>query len=342
MIYGKVELFNVEEAVEVPGRAGVLLQRVPEAVRTQLKEGAQGVARRAAGVEIRFVNEGREPAVIELAAYQSPSRILVYAGGHQVKEYAVGPEPLGIEIAYPFPGFLPDAQPVSVKPAYSPRVWRLVAEGGEVHLLSAKGEELRPPQAGETPEKKYLAYGTSITQGVQATSPDLSYIRQAGGRLGLDVLNLGLAGAAHCEQAIADHIAGRGDWDIATLCVSINMLNQGVPVSEFRDKAAYLACTAAARNPDKPVICIGLFPSFADLGLVWPERSPQATADEYRRALREIVEQSGLPNLHYIDGRELLTSWDGLSHDLLHPGNSGMIEIGERLAAFMRPLVHSR
>lgn len=46
-----------------------------------------------------------------------------------------------------------------------------------------------------------------------------------------------------------------------------------------------------------------------------------------------------MPNLYYIDGRELLKNLEGLSDDLLHPGDAGMIEIGENLAAFIKPLL---
>ncbi|MDF2927023.1 MAG: hypothetical protein K0R57_5937 [Paenibacillaceae bacterium] len=336
MRWGQVELHNVEESLELPGKPGVLLQRLPESVRVQLNEGARNATRRAAGVEIRFVNEGDGAAVVSLASYQFPSKVYVYAGSHYVAEYQVGEEPVEIEAVYPSPGFTPWVIPEQSREGFAPKVWRLIPHGGEVHLLDVRGDGIRPPHQGETPELTYLAYGTSITYGASALTPDLSYIRQAAGRLGLDVLNLGMPGAAHCEAALADHIAGRKDWDIASLCMSINMLNQSVPADEFREKASYMAMTVASRNPGKPVVCISLFPSFADLGHVWPGRNPQATPDEYREVLRSIVAGSGLSNLHYVDGRALLTSYSGLSHDLLHPGNNGMIEIGERLADYIR------
>ncbi|MDF2927007.1 MAG: hypothetical protein K0R57_5921 [Paenibacillaceae bacterium] len=93
MRWEQVELHNVEERIELPDRPGVLLQRLPESVRVQLNEGARNAARRAAGVEIRFVNEGDGAAVVSLASYQSPSKVYVYAGSHYVAEYQEGEEP---------------------------------------------------------------------------------------------------------------------------------------------------------------------------------------------------------------------------------------------------------
>lgn len=117
------------------------------------------------------------------------------------------------------------------------------------------------------------------------------------------------------------------------------MLNQEVSVEEFSKVAEYMVCTVAENNPTKLVICISLFPICWDLGFAWSGRNPKATPEEYRDALKDIVENSKLSNLYYVDGKQLLKSAYGLSHDLLHPGNNGMIEIGENLSKFIRPLL---
>ena len=41
---------------------------------------------------------------------------------------------------------------------------------------------------------------------------------------------------------------------------------------------------------------------------------------------------TGHPNAHLIEGPELLTDLGGLSADLIHPADYGMLEIGQRLA----------
>ncbi|TNJ67850.1 hypothetical protein FE784_03645 [Paenibacillus hemerocallicola] len=335
LIYGNVELFNVAEAVAVPGRAGVLLQRIPESVRSRLRDASQRQYRQASGVELRFVNE-RGPAQITLASYRGSVQAYLYFGNFAAGSFTVTEEPTAIECALPSPHFLFRDDFHGSDYPFSPRVVRLLFKGGEVHLLKAQGEGLRPPLPSELPKLRYMAYGTSITQG---DASGLSYVNQTAWRLLADALNLGASGTAYCEPELADYMAKRDDWNIASLCISVNMLNQGVSGEEFQAKARYMVRTIAERNPDKPLVCIGLFPSFHDLGYSWPNRIHASTADEYRSILRDIAADPLLQNTHYIDGQELLTSFNGLSHDLLHPSDQGMIEIGEHLAKFMRKLI---
>ncbi|MFC3801440.1 GDSL-type esterase/lipase family protein [Cohnella sp. GCM10012308] len=339
MIAWQAELHNVEAMVEIQGRPGYLLQRVPEAVREGLTEGGRQQIRRAALTEIRFVAEGGE-AQVTLASYGEPSAVQIYYGDYWVEDRRIGEQPETLTLGARDPRFQFDSPWREGVPrsSFGP-VWRILVHGGEVHLLELRGASLRPPRADEKPALRYLAYGTSITYGGSVSSPDATYVAQAAWRLGLDPLNLGVPGAAHCEPAIAAHIAGRRDWDIATLCLSVNMLNQGATADEFAARAGAMVSTIVSANPDKPVLCIGLFTGFPDLGWTWPGREVRATSEAYRQALRSIVEDRGFANLGYADGSELLDDWRGLSHDLLHPGTHGMIRIGERLAERMRPML---
>ncbi|QGQ95033.1 hypothetical protein EHS13_09120 [Paenibacillus psychroresistens] len=339
MIYKQTELLNVSELVEVPSRPGVLLQRLPESTKIQLHEQSQIQFKRAACSEIRFVSDWNS-VDITLACYGGTGTALLYYGDFQASRYTISEEPSDLKLKLPFPDFLAAIDLSSTSSTFLPTVWRLVLHGAEFHLIDIVGDSIRPPLPHEIPKRKYLAYGTSITYGESATSPDLSYVKQTAWRLGADVINLGASGSAHCEPELADYIAARTDWDFATFCISINMFNQEVPVDIFQVRANYMIHTVASANPNKPVVCIGLLPSFADFGQVWPGRKLCATTNQYREALRHIVEQAKLPNLYYVDGRHLLTRHGGLTSDMLHPGNLGMIEIGENLAKVILPLLN--
>ncbi|WNQ14004.1 SGNH/GDSL hydrolase family protein [Paenibacillus aurantius] len=317
----------------------MLLQRIPEAVRQRLREQSQAMYRKAACCEIRFVSDWK-PAVVTLVSYEGNSVISIFYGDYFVSQRLIMEEATDFLLELPSPYFLPREELNTVQHSFAPQVWRLVLHGGEVHLLNIKGETLRPPDRKELPPYTYLAYGPSITQGAAAASADLTYVKQAAWRLRSDAINLGVSGSAYCEEELADYIADRGDWDVASLCISVNMLNQGVPVESFQQKAAHMVEKMAAKNPDKPIICIGLLPVFMDIGLIWPERNPASTSEAFRTALQEVVHSIDSPNVHYVDGRQLLRSGlYGLSHDLLHPGNHGMIEMGEHLAAYIKPLL---
>ncbi|WP_054943326.1 GDSL-type esterase/lipase family protein [Paenibacillus ihuae] len=341
MIYGQAELHNVEELVHIEGRPGLLMQRVPETVRSGLLEKGREQIRRAAAIEVRFASAGG--ASVTLASYGGSSKAQVFYGDYWMEDYMIGETPLNISTGELEPMFQFRSPWREQVPRQSfGAIWRIVIQGYEVHLVDLAQEQLRPPLRHEVPALRYLAYGTSITFGLSASSPELSYVSQTAWRLGMDAVNLGMPGTAYCEQAIADHIAARSDWDIASLCLSVNMLNQGISAGEFSGKVKAMIHTITAARPGKPLVCIGLFPSFADLGWSWPGREMQSTSLEYRQVLKEAAESSGFPHVYYVDGRDLLEDWRGLSHDLLHPANSGMIQIGERLAGFMRPLLTFR
>lgn len=45
------------------------------------------------------------------------------------------------------------------------------------------------------------------------------------------------------------------------------------------------------------------------------------------------------PNTHLVEGPEILRGYGGLTCDLIHPADGGMIEMGENLARVLQPLV---
>jgi len=223
---------------------------------------------------------------------------------------------------------------------FHPRVTRLVMGlGGPVHLCGIEGGEIRPPRPEELPSLRYLAYGTSITHGASASGLHLCYAAQTARRLGADLINLGVGGACHAEGELADYIAGRGDWHVATLALSVNMV-AGFAPDAFYERVSYMVNAVCGADPNRPVGCITLFPHFRDCANgedpagPWPEISEQ-----YREKLREAVAACPHPNAHLIEGPEILTDIEGLKPDLVHPGDIGMIQMGENLAVRLLPLL---
>ena len=98
---------------------------------------------------------------------------------------------------------------------------------------------------------------------------------------------------------------------------------------------------AAGQRRD-PVCCFGSFEGDALLARPDPRqrrdfgREPPGeyggTPEEYRQSLRDAVAATGHPNAHLVEGPELLTDISGLSADLIHPADYGMLEMGQRLA----------
>ena len=338
MIHEQVELHNVAEVQSLPGREGVRLQRVPEHVRQQLNESAQVRVRQPDGVEIRFRCDG--PTCRVTLSSEGETGVTVFHGLFDSRQrFICGPQPQTFQIEMPAQLARLDAVHWSHM-AFAPHVVRLILGGPQrepAFFHRVEGDGIRPPEPADLPALRHLAYGTSITHGFDAEGPHLTYAAQTARHLGADLINLGLGGAAHCEQAIADYIAGRDDWHLATLGLSVNM--HDFPMEVFRERVSYLVNTIAGSDPDRVVACITLFTYFRDLGIDAVSPDSRCTSEQYRQALRDIVAACPHPNVHLLEGRRILTDIAGLTADLLHPGDNGMIEMGRNLAAMLRPLL---
>ena len=96
-----------------------------------------------------------------------------------------------------------------------------------------------------------------------------------------------------------------------------------------------------APNPARPICCITIYPYYGD----WSNELAKATAppEEFRLALERVVGRlradGAGARIELVPGPSLLTDAGGLCVDMIHPGDHGMLEMGERLAARMRPAV---
>jgi len=309
--------------------SGDELRRVPSGVASNLNVAARERIRHPAGCEIRFVPRGGESVRVTLsAAAETVAR--PFWGSFQGEDVLeLGPEPTAFELSVPEPltDLSPDAA-AEAATAFDPWVCRLRFEPWAPVALHDVAGECRPPTDAEAPDRRYLAYGTSITEGAAASATHLNYVSRVARDLDLDPVNLGMSGAAYCEPAVADYIAERDDWDVATLALSVNMANRGFTVEQFRERAEYLVGTVAGANPDRPVVCATLFPYHADLR----ESGDRERARAYREALESVVADRDSETVSVVDGRELSPA-DGLTTDLLHPGDAGMESIADGLAS---------
>jgi lysophospholipase L1-like esterase len=358
MEHDGIDFHNVGELCDRDGEAGLLIQRVPEAVRTDLNEGAQRRMRHPAGSELRFVPDGSGDhdgsagfdsagglgATVEVTLSMVPGGsceegvVRVFWGPIQGREeYVIGDEPRTIELS--MPEKLRNLEASAVEDlAFDPRVCRVCLPGehrGGYTLYHGIEGDVRPPEPDELPDRRYLAYGTSITEGEDSLGEHLPYIAQTARRLDANLINLGSCGTAYCDTAMADHIAERDDWDVVTLSVSINMVGTFSP-AEFRERAANLVETVASAHPDNPVACITIFPNSRD---VVADHEEADLCERFREELRGVVAESSHDNVYLLEGSELLPSIDGLATDLVHPGDGAMITIGENLATELEPLV---
>lgn len=330
--HDSLDFHNVAQLVEPDSGRGRLLQRVPESVRADLNEGAQGRVRHPAGVELRFVPDGEVSVTLSVdPGSADASTVRVFWGPFQERvEHDVGADPTTVTVSMPEKLTTLDPD-VREELRFDPCVCRLVLpgehRGGLVRYHGAEGDR-RPPESTELPDRTYLAYGTSITEGEAALGEHLTYVNQVASRLGTDAINLGTCGSAYCDPAMAEFIAERDDWDVATLALSVNMVGT-FDVDQFRERAAAMVDTVAGANPEKPVFAVTLYLSAKDL-CVGHEHAEES--ERFREALRDVVGESPHENLHLLEGADVLTHVGGLTTDLVHPGDDAFVRMGQNLA----------
>ncbi len=327
MSFEDISLHNVATTAPAEwAEGGARLSRAPDAVRANVNVNARERLAHPTGSELRFVPDGEVDVTLSARA---PTTVHPFWGAFQSREpFEIGPEPTTHTLSVPerVGKLRSDAD----TGAFAPRVCRLRFDAWVPVALHGVAGSRRAPSPEELPDTDLLAYGTSITEGMDASAPHLTYVGHTARALGADAYNLGCSGSAFCEPAMADYLAER-EFDAAVLSVSVNMANRGFTLEGFRERVASLVETVAGANPETPVLAVTLFPYHADA--VAGDNPERAAA--FRRALREAVREAECPNLGFVEGPELMDT-PGLSDDLLHPGDAGMAAAGLGLADALR------
>lgn len=329
-----VALHNVAETATAPwSPGGHRLRRVPAALGKRLNVDARDRMGHPTNCELRFVPETDDASVRVTVSAQGRTVLHPFWGGFQGEEpIEFGPVPKTIELTVPDRiSVLDDAVATG---AFDQRVCRLRFDAWEPVAVHDVAGACRPPTDDELPNHRYLAHGTSITEGAAASAAHLTYVSRVARRLGVDPVNLGASGSAFCEPAMAEYLADRDDWDVATLALSVNMANRGFTEKQFDERVHAFVRTVAESNPGKPVVCVTLFPYHEDL----VRDGDRERAAAFRSSLRTAVDNCATGNVHLVEGPDLMDA-TGLTTDLLHPGDAGMEAIGRGLAEEVRPLL---
>lgn len=351
MIHENLELHNTVELEPAAG-GGVCLRRFPRAVREAMGPLGRMVAQESAGCEVRFVTDADN---IRVAVSALPSNLAPYEI-HKltvcVFKGAVFHSQIHLEAGKVNHLHLTDITGadrkafLALRPEvrdteyFSHRVWRLLFGRYEavLHEVDTYGYPVRPPSPEETPRRRILFYGSSITNGASPTSYHLCYAQLAARLLKADPLNQGLSGSCLCERETADYLASREDWDLAVLELGVNMRGAFTP-DDFRTRSRHLLESILRRHPEKPVALVTIFPNAQNPEHALVADAAQRNQTAFDEILREHVRELRHPELHLIEGRDILRDYAGITKDLIHPGDYGHIEMGTRLAAALEALV---
>jgi hypothetical protein len=337
VIFQNAELHNIQETLPAPDGEGWRLRRVTGALWEKLNPGAQLRSYSPAGAELRF-NLLSDSARITLKyvedraplAHGWPVIAEIHHGDFFARWIEVRENWTEVIITPPPNLAAMTMMTAGPKRQFDPALVRLVLPYlPEIRLKEISGE-IAPPNPGQIPLRRYLAYGSSITNGAFAARPGETYPARVAREIGVDHFNLGFGAGAYLEPEMSAWIAGRDDWDLASFELGTNLVAK-ISVEDFAGRVDAFLGPIIARHRDKWIFVIDLFSPAADAR---GDPKPEA----FRGAVRAALERLAAPRLVYVDGRRLLPDASGLISDLNHPSSDGTEAIAQRLGALMRGL----
>jgi lysophospholipase L1-like esterase len=182
------------------------------------------------------------------------------------------------------------------------------------------------------PQRRWLAYGDSITEGWGASAPGRTWLATAARRLDLEAVNFGYAGSGRGELVVAEAMAGV-PADVITVAFGTNCWGM-IAFSEELLAATVRAFVASVRvgHPHTPIVAVS--PIVRPDAETTPNRLGVTLAGlraAYERAVLSLGKADA--GITLVRGGELVTA--GQLADGIHPDDAGHAA----LAAVVGPAV---
>jgi len=313
-----------------PGTEGVPYPRADPADAARLPGDTWAMAQLPVGVRLELVGDAE---AVELS-YTTVTDDLGYRGEGAGRYFSLwrggllvdeAPAVLGSgQVRLSMGDCLGPAEPAVI---YLPEGMRPVVE-----VVKALGGRIDPAPG----QPIWVAYGDSVAEGWIASGPALAWPAIAGRQQGLDVRNLGYAGAARGEVVSAEHVSAL-QADVISISHGTNCWTR-VPHSTGTMREALEAFLTVVRqgHPDIPVLVAS--PVIRPDAENTPNRLG-ATLSELRAIMEEVVGERmalGDTQLDLIPGAGLIGSED--LADGIHPGDVGH----QKLASALGPSLSRR
>ncbi|MFC8042524.1 GDSL-type esterase/lipase family protein [Nocardia sp. NPDC057353] len=236
-------------------------------------------------------------------------------------------------------------------------IWLPHNEAVELVALDADA----PIAAVSEPGRRWVNYGSSISQGSNAAGPSEIWPVLAARSAGLRLRNLGFGGNAMVDPFVARTIRD-APAELISLELGINVVNgDAMRLRAFVPAVHGFLDTVRDGHPDTPLLLVsplycgihedtpgpGAFdpaslaagtPRFIATGDPADVPRGRLTLRTVRAALAEIAAQRADPNLHHLDGTELYGPADAETHPLpdgLHPDTATHHLVGTRFAQYL-------
>lgn len=306
--------------------------RVPAAAMERWAADTVQAARVPAGIRLAFTGDARAldvdvrlGDVLPLAAPADSGEFTVYVDGAKVGATPVDTGADGtVRIALPERAAGARVE-IHLPERHEPRISDVRGIGGDLSPVA--------------PAKRWVAHGDSITQGWTTRDPGGAWTAIAARDTGLDLLNLGFAGAARGELPVAAHIAAL-PADVISLAWGTNCWAQIEMDAPYMAELMRLFLATIRRgHPQTPILVISpvIRPAAETT-----RNGAGATLVDLRSALERAVDDFRTAhddaNLHLLPGATLIDE-SQLDPDGIHPNDSGHRTIGSAVASTLARLV---
>lgn len=308
------------------------LQRLPDRLKAEMPSKVWRLSLAPAGVRLRFrtdtINLGISATTgTYKLAYSPPIALIgmdVYSDGRYLgsalpddkmvleKMFALGAEKVMHDVEI----YLPIGAPTVVK---------------EITLDA--GAKLETA-AAYSHEKPIVYYGSSITQGAQASNPGVAFPCFVGRWLNMDFVNLGFSGNGLGEPALARAVA-----EIPAAVYVVDYWANPPPEVYEKTFPEFISIIRA-KHPDTPIVVTGPYYNPSE---VFGSRMGQYQLEK-RKLIPRLVEEkqkAGDKNIHYVDGLSLISpdQADALS-DARHANSYGMFLFARGLEPVLREVLN--
>ncbi|WP_405056079.1 GDSL-type esterase/lipase family protein [Kribbella sp. NBC_01505] len=324
--------------------AGIRPRRLPAWTR-RYDAGLELAVSMAAGVRLRLRTAAREIALgvhVRVMAGSPASFDLVLDGSVLARETAVHGDTFVVPSSTLIPGAAETIRftglPAGEKTL---EIWLPHTAVVELRTISASDVFLPPEPAGSP---RWIHYGSSISHGMQAPAPTLTWPAIAALRTGTSLVDLGFAGNAMLDPDVARTIA-EIPADLITLKIGANLVITAAMLERTFVPAVHnFLDLIRAGHPTTPIALISPISLPALETQPGPARIDPTTGSirgsavpgalsmtRVRELLAGITAVRADPALRLVDGRELLGPSDvDLLADGIHPDAAGHLLIGDR------------
>ncbi len=300
--------------------------RIQVAERSLFPPEVVGLAAMAAGVRITFATDSSSLAIAFSASSDASSPLDVVCNGELVATLPVQ----GMERAE-----LHDLPGSGLR-----RVELWLPHYGQFRLKAIEIDDNATIERVEQKRRRWITYGSSITQCHASRSPTHTWPAIVARRMGWDLVCLGFSGQCHLDPMIARMIRDT-PADYISICAGINVYG-GSTLSPRTFRPALIGTVKIIRekHPTTPLAVIS--PIYSPPR----EQTPNAvgyTLVQMRQHVEEAVSllcDAGDANIHYVNGLEIFgPELAEYLPDELHPSHEGYARLAENfLARVAQPL----